>query len=109
MGQDRVQVERREIGGEIGGRALRHLVVLDGAEEGDGPGVLGWDDLVARGRDALAGDRSGFEELRRRVGPEDNATLLYTSGTTGPPKGVLLTHHNVLFECTALDRLTVLE
>ena len=86
--------------------ALRHLVVLDGAEEGDGPGVLGWDDLVARGRDALAGDRSGFEELRRRVGPEDNATLLYTSGTTGPPKGVLLTHHNILYQVTALDRLT---
>ncbi|MFL6295697.1 MAG: AMP-dependent synthetase/ligase [Actinomycetes bacterium] len=86
--------------------ALRYLVVLDGAEEGDGPGVLGWDDLVARGRDALAGDGSGFEELRRRVGPEDNAILLYTSGTTGPPKGVLLTHHNVLYQITALDRLT---
>jgi long-chain acyl-CoA synthetase len=86
--------------------ALRYLVVLDGAEEGDGPGVLGWDDLVARGRGALAGDGSGFEELRRRVGPEDHATLLYTSGTTGRPKGVLLTHHNVLYQITALDRLT---
>jgi long-chain acyl-CoA synthetase len=86
--------------------ALRHLVLLEGAEEGDGPGVLGWDELVRRGRDALAGDPGGFEALWRRVGPEDSATLLYTSGTTGPPKGVLLTHHNVLYECTALDRLT---
>ncbi len=86
--------------------ALQYLVVLDGAQDGDGPGVLGWDELVGRGRDALAADRSAFEELRGRVGPEDNATLLYTSGTTGPPKGVLLTHHNLLFECTALDRLT---
>jgi long-chain acyl-CoA synthetase len=85
---------------------LQHLVVLDGAQDGDGPGVLGWDELVGRGRDALAADRAAFEELRGRVGPEDNATLLYTSGTTGPPKGVLLTHHNLLFECTALDRLT---
>jgi long-chain acyl-CoA synthetase len=85
---------------------LQYLVVLDGAQDGDGPGVLGWDELVGRGRDALAADRSAFEDLRGRVGPEDNATLLYTSGTTGPPKGVLLTHHNLLFECTALDRLT---
>jgi long-chain acyl-CoA synthetase len=85
---------------------LQYLVVLDGAQDGDGPGVLGWDELVGRGRDALAADRAAFEELRGRVGPEDNATLLYTSGTTGPPKGVLLTHHNLLFECTALDRLT---
>jgi long-chain acyl-CoA synthetase len=86
--------------------ALRHVVVLDGVQEGDGPGVLGWDELVRRGREALAADRSGFEELRGRVGPEDNAALLYTSGTTGPPKGVLLTHHNLLFESAALLRLT---
>jgi long-chain acyl-CoA synthetase len=89
--------------------ALRYLVVLDGAQDGDGPGVLGWDELVGRGRDALAADRSAFEDLRGRVGPEDNATLLYTSGTTGPPKGVLLTHHNLLFECTALHRRSGLE
>ena len=86
--------------------ALQHVVLLDGAEDAEGPGVLGWDELVRRGREALAKDRSGFEELRRRVGPEDNACLLYTSGTTGPPKGVLLTHHNLLYEVTALDRLT---
>jgi long-chain acyl-CoA synthetase len=88
---------------------LRHLVLLEGAEDGDGPDVLGWDELVLRGRQALAADRDAFEALRGRVGPEDNATLLYTSGTTGPPKGVLLTHHNVLYQCTALDRLTGLE
>jgi long-chain acyl-CoA synthetase len=85
--------------------ALQHVVLLDGAEDAEGPGVLGWDELVRRGRDALAKNRAGFEELRGRVGPEDNATLLYTSGTTGPPKGVLLTHHNILYQVTALDRL----
>ncbi|HET9559786.1 MAG TPA: AMP-binding protein, partial [Actinomycetota bacterium] len=89
--------------------ALRYVVLLDGAATDDGPGVLGWDELVRRGREALAADRSGFEELRGRVGPEDNATLLYTSGTTGPPKGVLLTHRNLLFEGTALRRLTELD
>jgi acyl-CoA synthetase (AMP-forming)/AMP-acid ligase II len=30
------------------------------------------------------------------VGPDDNAVLLYSSGTTGPPKGVLLSHHNLV-------------
>jgi long-chain acyl-CoA synthetase len=103
--EDRDMLKRwQELRDDLPG--LRYLVVLDGAEEGAGPGVLGWDDLVGRGRASLAGDRAGFEELRRRVGPEDNATLLYTSGTTGPPKGVLLTHHNLLYEVTALDRLT---
>ena len=89
--------------------ALAHVVLLDGAEEADGPDIVGWDKLVRRGREALAADRSGFEALRGRVGPEDHAALLYTSGTTGPPKGVLLTHRNLLFESTALRRLTGLD
>jgi len=86
--------------------ALRHLVVIEGAEDESGKdGVLTWDQLVARGREALAADRAAFEELRGKVLPEDAATLLYTSGTTGPPKGVLLTHHNLLYECAALNRM----
>ncbi len=86
--------------------ALRHLVVIDGAADESGKdGVLTWDQLVASGREALAADPTAFEELRGKVRPEDAATLLYTSGTTGPPKGVLLTHHNVLFECSALNRM----
>jgi long-chain acyl-CoA synthetase len=86
--------------------ALRHLVVVEGADDESGKeGVLTWDELVQRGREALAAGRAGFEELRGRVGPEDAATLLYTSGTTGPPKGVLLTHHNLLYQCTALSRM----
>jgi long-chain acyl-CoA synthetase len=94
----------QEIRGEL--PALRHLVVIEGAEDESGnDGVLTWDQLVADGREALAADPGAFEELRGKVRPEDAATLLYTSGTTGPPKGVLLTHRNVLYECSALNRM----
>jgi len=106
--EDRDMLKRwQEIGDDL--PRLEYLVLLDGADDADGAGVLSWDELVRRGREALAADRAAFEELRRRVGPEDNATLLYTSGTTGPPKGVLLTHHNLLYECAALDRLAKLK
>jgi long-chain acyl-CoA synthetase len=46
--------------------------------------------------------REDFIELSRHVSPEDLATIVYTSGTTGDPKGVALTHHNFMAEFAAI-------
>lgn len=59
-------------------------------------GVLSWDAFMARGADAAR--EVGVEAFRdgaREAEPDDIATVLYTSGTTGDPKGVMLTHRNV--------------
>lgn len=55
-------------------------------------GVSHWSELKESGEN----DTTDLQPYNDAVDPEDLVTLIYTSGTTGNPKGVMLTHHNVL-------------
>ncbi|MCS6977888.1 MAG: AMP-dependent synthetase/ligase [Gemmatales bacterium] len=71
---------------------LKGIVLFDGSAEG----VLTWPAFLARGFTSLASQRGEIDRRLASVSREDLATIMYTSGTTGNPKGVMLTHGNLL-------------
>lgn len=77
--------------------ALERVVLSDGARRAGDSFVTAFDDLRALGADRLARDAKTADERCKQVRPEDVATIVYTSGTTGPPKGALITHANIMW------------
>jgi long-chain acyl-CoA synthetase len=85
--------------------SLEYVVLMEGAENYETVDwVLSWDDLAERGRALLAGNPGVVDERAAQLQPDDIATLIYTSGTTGTPKGVVITHHNVLWTVESTER-----
>jgi long-chain acyl-CoA synthetase len=89
---DKLQRVRHEL------PSLEAIVTFDTGET-TSPSVLTIDAVAARGHAKLMGEWGAgraFRDLARQVRPEHLATIIYTSGTTGEPKGVMLSHRNLV-------------
>lgn len=77
---------------------LWKIIVIDmkGLRKYDSPLIMSFEDVLALGKEKEREDSTLFDRLVERTDPEDTALMVYTSGTTGKPKGAMISHRNAI-------------
>ena len=97
LAEDQEQVDK-VLDLRAGGAAIPHVIYDEprGLRDYDAPGLIGWEALIERGQARLAAEPGLADAIAARSGPDDPAVFMHSSGTTGKPKGIVLSQRNVL-------------
>ena len=87
---------------------IKTVVVMDD-DSYDRDNVIAFSELTQLGEDHNSSAGFDFEERARSAKADDLLTLIYTSGTTGNPKGVMLTHNNIVTNIKATYAVVTVE
>ena len=86
---------------------LKKVVIMDleGLRDFDDPMAMSWDDLLELGRQFGRDNPAAWDERIDGSAPNDTPILVYTSGTTGPPKGAMISNRNVIFQVSNAEAM----
>jgi len=84
---------------------LQKIIVVDMNGVSANPLVMSFAELLEKGKNLYDANPGKFKELADSVTQDDLATIVYTSGTTGVPKGAMITHKNIVAVVTALHKI----
>ncbi|MDQ7781930.1 MAG: AMP-binding protein [Desulfomonilaceae bacterium] len=86
---------------------LTKIIVVDmkGLRKYRDPMIVPFSEVEELGGKELERNPAAFEELVSATRSDDVALMVYTSGTTGPPKGAMLTHGNIMTLCRSFERV----
>ncbi|OGL41870.1 MAG: hypothetical protein A3C43_08030 [Candidatus Schekmanbacteria bacterium RIFCSPHIGHO2_02_FULL_38_11] len=85
-------------------KTIEKIIILESNSERTPEEALTFREVVETGRERLESGSESYEKRVSTVKPSDMATIMYTSGTTGVPKGVMLSHRNITAEIYALGK-----
>jgi len=97
LAEDQEQVDKA-LDLRAAGSKIDHIVFDDqrGMKDYEAENLHSWESLIERGKARLAAEPGLRERLHAMAGPSDPAVFLHSSGTTGKPKGIVLSHRNVI-------------